>query len=122
MKTDSNIGNVRIADDVVGVIARIAADEIEGIAGTSTSFTSGFKDMVIGKSTSKGIKAQINENDVTIEAHIRVRYGSNIPEIANKVQKNIKQSIENMTGLNVVAVNVLVQGISFNTDKENTEQ
>lgn len=113
MNEENKIGNVKIADDVVSVIARIAADEIDGISGMTTSFTSGFKDIVSGKTSSKGVKAQIEENMVTVEAYIKVKYGVNIPEVARKVQKNIKQSIENMTGLDVVAVNVFVQSVSF---------
>jgi uncharacterized alkaline shock family protein YloU len=113
MNEENKIGNVKIADDVVSVIARIAADEIDGITGMTTSFTSGFKDIVSGKTASKGIKAQIDENEVTVDAYIKVKYGVNIPEVARKVQKNIKQSIENMTGLNVVSVNIFVQSVSF---------
>lgn len=113
MDQESNIGNVKIADDVVSVIARIAADEIDGISGMTTSFASGFKNIVSGKSASQGVKAQIEGNMVTVEAYIRVKYGVNIPEVSQKVQKNIKQSIENMTGLKVVGVDVFVQGVSF---------
>ncbi|SRR6056297_2314420 len=113
MNEENKIGNVKIADDVVSVIARIAADEIDGITGMTTSFTSGFKEIVSGKTASKGIKAQIVENEVTVDAYIKVKYGVNIPEVAKKVQKNIKQSIENMTGLDVISVNIFVQSVSF---------
>lgn len=112
-----HIGEVRIADDVVGVIAKLAASEIEGISGMNTSIANGLAEIMGKKNHSKGIKVQIENGVVKIDAHVTIDYGVYIPETAKKVQANIKRSIETMTGLSVDMVNVFVQGIAFNKDE-----
>ena len=113
MSDDQQIGTVRIADDVVSVIAKIAAAEIEGISGMSASFAGGIRDIMSGKSYSKGVKAQITDNIVDVDVHVNIKYGVHIPEAAKKVQSNIRRSIETMTGLSVQTVNVFIQGVAF---------
>ncbi|QOR35851.1 Asp23/Gls24 family envelope stress response protein [Clostridium sp. 'deep sea'] len=117
MNEKQQIGNIRIADDVVTVIAKIAAAEIDGVSGLTASFAGGIRDMMSGKGHSKGVKAQINDNVVDVDVHVNVKYGVHIPEAAKKVQSNIKRSIETMTGLSVQTVNVFVQGIAFTSSK-----
>lgn len=114
---EKHIGEVRIADDVVGVIAKLAAAEIDGITGMNTSIANGIAEIMGKKNHSKGIKVQIENGVVKIDAHVTIDYGVYIPETAKKVQANIKRSIETMTGLSVDTVNVFVQGIAFSKDE-----
>lgn len=105
-------GEVRIADEVVSIIASFAAAEVDGVSSLPGGFAGGFAEMMGKKNLSKGVKVQI-EDTVAVDVNINVSYGCNIPEAAHKVQENVQQAIENMTGLKVEQVNVHVQGIAF---------
>lgn len=106
-------GSVKISDDVVAIIAGVAATEIPGVAGMSGGITGGITEMLGMKNLSKGIKVELGNEEVAVDIFIIVEYGSNITEIGKKVQENVKSSIETMTGLNVVEVNVNVQGVNI---------
>ena len=82
-------GNVKISDEVVAAIASVAAMEIPGVVNMSGGFTGGFSEM-LGKSQSKGVKVELNDNDAIIDVNIIVEYGKNISEIGKKVQENVK--------------------------------
>jgi uncharacterized alkaline shock family protein YloU len=108
---------VRIADDVVGVIAGIAAMEIEGVAGMSGGFAAEVGERVTGKKNlTKGVKVQVGEKEAAIDLYIVVEYGVRIPEVATQVQENVKRAVESMTGLECVEINIHVHGVSFHTD------
>lgn len=110
-------GTVKISNDVVAIIAGVAATEVEGVAGMSGGITGGITEMLGMKNLSKGVKVEIEDKETTIDLYIIVEYGSKISEIGEKVQKNVKNTVENMTGLNIVEVNVNIQGV--NISKEN---
>ena len=118
LKSDSALGTIRIADEVVSIIAGLAATEIEGIAGMSGGLVGGIAEMLGRKNFSKGVKVEVGEREAAIDLYIIVKYGVRIPDVALAAQENIKQAIENMTGLSVVEVNVHVQGVSFPVDDE----
>ena len=118
LKSDSALGTIRIADEVVSIIAGLAATEIEGIAGMSGGLVGGIAEMLGRKNFSKGVKVEVGEREAAIDLYIIVKYGVRIPDVALAAQENIKQAIENMTGLSVVEVNVHVQGVNFPTDDE----
>ena len=103
-------GSVRISNDVVGVIAGVAATEIKGVVGMSGGITGGITELLGMKNLSKGVKVEVGEKDTSIDIFLVVEYGSNIATVAQEVQENVKQTVETMTGLNVVSVNVNVQG------------
>lgn len=105
---------IKIADDVVSVIAGKAASEVEGVYGMSGGFAGGITEVFGKKNFSKGIKVDVQEQDVKIDVNIIVEYGARIPDVAFEIQNRVKKAVENMTGLNVVEVNVHVQGV--NTD------
>lgn len=105
-------GKVNIADDVIGVIGSIAASEIEGIKALSGTFSEEVMEIIGKKSFNKGIHVEMIDEKVTIDLSVVVDYGTKIHEIAKKVQENVKLAIESMTGLEVIAVNVLVEGIN----------
>ncbi len=111
--------NLNISEDVIGIIAGLAASEVEGIAGMTLGFVDGINQILGGsKKYSKGVKITLDEKKVTIDLYVNVTYGVRIPDIAWAAQNAVKTAVENMTGLEVVAVNINVQGITF--DKKET--
>lgn len=108
-----NLGAVHIADDVVSIIAGLAATEVEGIAGMSEGLVGGLAEMLGKKNFSKGVKVEVGEKEAAVDIFIIVKYGARIPEVALAAQENVKLAIEKMTGLTVVEVNVHVQGVGF---------
>jgi uncharacterized alkaline shock family protein YloU len=108
----ANVGIVKISDEVVSVIAGLAAAEIKGIVGMNTGLTGGITQILGGKKNpSRGVKVSVGEESATIELSVVVEYGTRIPEVASAVQENVKRAVQTMTGLNVSAVNVYVQSI-----------
>lgn len=117
-------GTVRIADEVVSIIAGIAATDIKGVAGMSGGIAGGFAEMLGKKNLSKGVKVNVGDTEATIDLYIIVEYGFKIPEVSDQIQLAVKQNVETMTGLNVLEINVHVQGVriqGLNTDKEKEE-
>ncbi len=105
-------GNVNISDEVVSVIASLAATEVKGVAGMANSLTDGFAELLGKKNLSKGVKVLLNENNVQLDLSIVVEYGTKIPDVAWKVQEKVKSEVEAMTGLSVTAVNISVDGVN----------
>ena len=116
--SENDGGNVRIADEVVGVIAGIAATEVDGVAGMSGGIVGGITEMLGKKNFSKGVKVEVGETQAAVDLFIVVDYGARIPEIAQQVQENVKRAVESMTGLDVVEVNIHVQGVAFSDAKD----
>ena len=110
-------GNVKISDDVVAIIAGVAATEIPGVVSMSGGLTGGFSEMFGMKNLSKGIKVELRDNDAVVDVFIIVEYGLNLSEIGKKVQQNVKSSVETMTELNVVEVNVNIHGVNIPKEK-----
>lgn len=114
--------SVRIADEVVGVIAGIAAMEVEGVAGMSGGFAAEMSERMLGKKNlSKGVKVQVGEREVAIDLYIVVEYGVRIPEVATRVQEAVKRSVESMTGLEAIEINIHIQGVSFHSENPDEE-
>ena len=111
--TAEGAGNIRISDDVVAVIAGIAATEVEGIAGMSGGLVGDITEILGKKSLSKGVKVEVGERETAIDLFVIVDYGVKIPEVAQKVQENVKRAVEIMTGLKVIEVNVHISGVAF---------
>ena len=112
-ENNNTYGELKISDDVVAIIAGVASTEIEGVAGMSGGITGGITEILGMKNLSKGVKVDVNENNASVDLFIIVDYGVKISEIAKKIQENVKESIETMTGLLVDQVNVNVQGVNF---------
>ena len=112
---------IKIANDVVAVIAGVAVSEVPGVASMAGGFAGGISEVLSGKKNlSKGIKVDTDEKEVKIDVNIIVEYGSRIPDVAFEIQNRVKKSVENMTGLKVAEVNVHVQGVR--TEKEEKEE
>jgi uncharacterized alkaline shock family protein YloU len=109
------IGAVKIADDVVAMIAGLAATEVDGVSATAGNISNELMSKVGVKNLAKGVKVEIIGKQVKVEMAIIVAYGFNIPAISQKVQLKVKAAIENMTGLNVTDVNLRIAGISHFT-------
>ena len=110
---DENVkyGTVKIANEVVAIIAGLAATEIDGVVGMSGGITGGITEMLGMKNLSKGVKVEVGEKEAAIDIFIIVEYGSKISEVASSVQQNVKDTVETMTGLNVIEINVNVEGV-----------
>jgi len=106
-------GSVKISNDVVAIIAGVAATEVGGVVGMSGGITGGITEMLGMKNLSKGVKVEVGEKEAAIDIFLVVEYGSNLAQIGKEVQENVKASVENMTGLKVVNVNVNIQGVSM---------
>jgi len=118
LQDDNTKGSVKIADDVVGMIAAIAATEVEGVSAMGGKFTDEIMSkMGVKNSITKGVKVDVYDRKVKIELAITMEYGYNIPTTCQMVQTKVKQSVENMTGLDVTDVNVRIASIKVNKDK-----
>ncbi len=115
--------NLNISEDVIGIIAGLAASEVEGIAGMTLGFVDGINQILgSSKKYSKGVKISLEGKKVTIDLYVNVKYGVRIPDIAWAAQNAVKSAVENMTGLEVASVNINVQGITFDKDEKNVSE
>lgn len=109
----TDLGNIQIAPDVIAVIAGLATIEVEGVAGMSGGFAGGIAELLGRKNLSKGVKVEVGQREAAVDVNIIVEYNRRIPTIADEIQQNVKRSIEMMTGLHVVEVNVNVHDVHF---------
>jgi len=115
--------NIKIADDVIAVIAGAAASEVSGVASMSGGFAGGISEVFSGKKNfAKGIKVEAGEKETKIDVNIIVEYGVRIPDVAFEIQNRVKKAVESMTGLKVVEVNVHIQGVKTDTATEGTSE
>lgn len=105
------VGQIQIAEEVIAIIASLAATEVEGIYGMSGNITGDIVEMLGKKNLAKGVKVEVGDNDVSIALYLIIRLGFKIPEIAEQVQQKVKNALETMTGLTVVEVNVHITGV-----------
>lgn len=112
---------IRIADEVIATIAGIATSEVDNVVSMSGNLGDGIAGMLGKKSFSKGIKVEVGEKEVTIELSIIVRYGCKIHHVAKQIQDRVRSVVEDMTGMNVVQVNVNVLGVHVNVDKRDQQ-
>ncbi len=111
LQNDENKGQVQIADDVVAMIASLAATEVKGVHALSGNITNELMSKVGVKKLTKGVKVEVVENNVTINLAVTMEYGYNIPSTCTKVQDKVKTAVENMTGLNCTDVNIRIIGV-----------
>ena len=108
-----NMGEVQIADEVVAIIAGLAATEVEGVASMAGNITNELVGKLGMKNLSRGEKVAVQENEVTVELSLNMSYGYSIPKTSAKVQEKVKSAIESMTGLSVVEVNIHIAGVDM---------
>lgn len=105
------IGEVQIADEVVAIIAGLAATEVEGVSSMAGNITNGLVGKLGMKNLSKGVKVVVTEEHVSVDLSLNIKYGYQIPEVSENVQEKVKTAIENMTGLTVLDVNIRIAGV-----------
>jgi len=108
---DEKIGSVKIADDVVAMIAGLAATEVEGVSAMAGNITNELMSRVGMKKLSRGVRVEVNNKKVYVDLAVLMEYGYNIPATCQKVQQKVKSAIENMTGLSVNNVNIRIAGV-----------
>ncbi|MCD7725536.1 MAG: Asp23/Gls24 family envelope stress response protein [Clostridiales bacterium] len=117
LQEDGNLGTVKIADDVVAMIAALAAAEVEGVAAMGGTVSNELLKKVGMKSLAKGARVEVLNQKVKAELSITMEYGFNIPATCQQVQNKVKSAIENMTGLEVTDVNIRIAGIHVAKEK-----
>lgn len=110
-------GNIRISDDVVATIAGLAALETPGIAAMSGGLSDDWVKMLSGKNVQKGVSVKVGEVEASIDLRVIVVYGMKIHEVCHQLQVNIRDAVQNMTGLSVVEINVNVEEVSFKDEE-----
>ena len=111
------LGEVKIADEVVTIIAALAATEVEGVASMGGNITNELVSKLGMKNLSKGVKVTVLEGVVTVDLTLNIDFGKNILDVSRKVQDKVKTSIENMTGLEVADVNIRIAGVDMENEK-----
>ncbi|NJD03554.1 MAG: Asp23/Gls24 family envelope stress response protein [Ruminiclostridium sp.] len=109
----NEIGAIKITDEVVAIISGIAATEVPGVAGMSGGIAGGIAEALGRKNLSKGVKVEAGEKEAAIDLYIIVEYGFRIPDVAWSIQEKVKNAVETMTGLNVIEVNIHIQGVNM---------
>ena len=110
---DRVIGEVQIADEVVAIIAGLAATEVKGVASMYGNITNELVAKLGMKNLSKGVKIEVADSKVSVDLAINLEYGYNIPEVTGAVQDRVKSAIETMTGLSVENVDIRVAGVNL---------
>ena len=113
----SGIGEVHIADEVVAIIAGLAATEVEGVASMAGNITNELVSKLGMKNLSRGVKVTVLEGVVTVDLTLNIEFGVNILQTSKKVQEKVKTSIENMTGLEVADVNIRIASVDMENEK-----
>lgn len=111
------IGEVQIADEVVAIIAGLAATEVEGVDSMAGNITNELVGKLGMKNLSKGVKVTVTEEHVSVELSLNMKYGYSIPSVSEKVQERVQAAIENMTGLTVLEVNIKIAGVNMEENK-----
>lgn len=107
------LGEVQIADEVVAIIAGLAATEVDGVDSMAGNITNELVGKLGMKNLSKGVKVDVTEDHVSVDLSLNLTYGYNIPEVSEAVQVRVKSAIENMTGLSVLDINIKIAGVNM---------
>ena len=114
-------GKVNISDEVIAVVASLAATSVDGIAEMASGVAGSFAELLGMKNITRGVKISKDENTVTVYLAVVVEYGCKIPDVTWEVQTKVKNEVESMTGLDVAAVNIEVDGIVVKTPEKTEE-
>lgn len=117
IQNDASKGEIKIADEVVAIIAALAATEVEGVASMAGNITNELIGKLGMKNLSKGVKVDVLEGIVTVSLALNLKYNYSIVEVSARVQEKVKNAIENMTGLEVVDVNIKVAGVEMESQE-----
>ena len=112
IKSDES-GEIKVADEVVAIIAGLAATEVEGVSSMAGNITNEIVSRLGMKNLSKGIQIEIADNEVVVDVALNIAYGYSIPEVSTKVREKVKSAIETMTGLSVATINVRIASVDM---------
>lgn len=112
IKSDE-IGDIRVSEEVVAIIAGLAATEVEGVSSMAGNITNEIVSKLGMKNLSKGIFVEVMDEEIKVDVALNIAYGYAIPEISAKVQERVKTSVENMTGLTVAVVNIRIASVDM---------
>ena len=112
IKSDES-GEIKVADEVVAIIAGLAATEVEGVSSMAGNITNEIVSRLGMKNLSKGIQIEIADNEVVVDVALNIAYGYSIPEVSTEVQEKVKSAIETMTGLSVATINVRIASVDM---------
>ncbi|WP_281887866.1 Asp23/Gls24 family envelope stress response protein [Paenibacillus sp. YYML68] len=118
MSEEIQTGQIRISDDVVATIAGLAALETPGIAAMSGGISEGLAKRLSGKNVQRGVSVEVGQVEAAIDLRVIVHFGSKIQEVCRSLQENVREAVENMTGLSVVEVNIKVEGVAFREEEQ----
>ena len=110
---EDGLGEVQIAEEVITIIAGLAATEVEGVSSMAGNITNEIVSRLGMKNLSKGIQIEIADNEVVVDVALNIAYGYSIPEVSTKVQEKVKSAIETMTGLSVATINVRIASVDM---------
>ena len=113
LREDDSMGSVKIADDVVAMIAALAATEVDGVSSMNGNLTHEIMNKIGYKNLTRGVKVEVFNEKVRVDLSIIIEYGYNIPGTSQKVQTKVQAAIESMTGLEVTDVNVRIAGVNI---------
>lgn len=119
---DDDMGAIKVADEVLSIVAGLAASEVNGVYGMSGGIREGLTDMLGKQNFSKGIKVYTEGHTVRVEVHVIITYGFNIPDVAIKLQEKVKEAVESMTGYEVTGVDIHVEGVKKKKEKSQLDR
>ena len=108
-----NIGEVQITEDVIAIIAGLAATEVEGVHSMAGGITNELVSMLGRKNLSAGVDIDCHDGSVAVVISLIIKYGYTVPEVTSKVQENVASAIKNMTGLEVERVDINVTNVNI---------
>ena len=114
---EDKIGEIRVADDVVSIIAGLAATEVEGVSSMAGNITNEIVAKTGIKNLSKGVHVDVMDGIVTVDLDLNIKYGYAIPEVSGNVQERVHTAIETMTGLEVGTINVRIASVDMGGNK-----
>ena len=117
VENEDALGTVKIADDVVAIIAGLAATEVEGVTSMAGNITNELVCKLGVKNLSKGVRIEVDGDEISVTLAINISYGYNIPEVSKAVQEKVKSTIEMMTGLTVANIDIRIVDVDFDNDK-----
>lgn len=118
VKESGVLGDIQIADEVIAIIAGLAATEVEGVAKMYGNITNELVSKIGIKNLSRGVKVAVSPEDVKVDLSLEVRYGYSVMDVSKKVQEKVKQAIETMTGLEVSMVRVRIAGVAIDKSEK----
>lgn len=111
IELNDGFGEVKIADEVIAIIAGLAASEVKGVASMAGNATRDLIEKLGVKSLTKGVKLQVEDQEVNVAMNVNLKYGFSVPETSKEIQDKVKTAIETMTGLSVTGVNIKIVNV-----------